>query len=528
MAKQIRFIRLLLENFAGVKQLDEKYGDITRLSGHNGEGKTTFGEAPAWIFFGTDLFGKTWNPSPTTYEFDVVRARLTLSVDGDEMTFERGIDGGDAVYLVNDVPKTATKFKEAVAALFDKDEFLSLYNPAYFFTMNRFDQRAFILKNTLPPARSIVLAEMSRTSPEQKVKDIPLNPAAAKLEELLKKASIDDLIERHSGKNGLKTKLEKQHLMDKGRVNTLREQFDRLPAAPDDIEAVKAESAALLEQVQLIAPQMDKAKQEADKRSALQAQLTAAQQQVDSAKRRYMAVYNEPIEDTCPRCKRPLDEDSVKTVTDAKEARKKELHAEHTALVAKRKELEEQLAGMELVDVSDLWNEMREMERKRDELEDIIHAESIREGKKAELEAAKKAEDDTLSALKETIFILDAIKSYQAKESEIQAEKIQSQFTTLTVRLFDYVKSKGEYVPDFSIQMHGKDYATLSVGEKITAGLELSEVLFKQSELVLPTFVDGIGEYTGEFMIYGQLITAQAEKGREFTIETEDLSHEKE
>ncbi|MOA45596.1 hypothetical protein D3C78_1680050 [compost metagenome] len=74
--------------------------------------------------------------------------------------------------------------------------------------------------------------------------------------------------------------------------------------------------------------------------------------------------------------------------------------------------------------------------------------------------------------------------------------------------------------------MHGKDYAALSVGEKITAGLELSEVLFKQSDLIVPTFVDGIGEYTGEFMIYGQLITAQAFKGRALTIETEELSHE--
>lgn len=527
MAKQIRFIRLLLQNFAGVKQLDEKYGDITRLSGHNGEGKTTFGVAPAWIFFGTDLFGKTWNPSPTTYEFDVVRARLTLSIDGEEMIFERGIDDGDAVYLINDVPKTATKFKEAVAALFDKDEFLSLYNPAYFFTMHKFDQRAFVLKNTVPPARSVVLAEMSRTNSEQKAKDIQLNPAAAKLGELLKKASLDDLLDQHSGKNGLKTKLEKQHIADQSRTKTLREQFDRLSAAPEDIEVVKAESAALLEQIKTIEKQIDSTEKANDQRSAVQSQLDAMREQVEAAKDRYMKVYNEPIEDSCPSCKRPLDEESVKAVTDTKETLKKELHAEHAALVSKRKDLEGKLSGMELVDVSELWNQIRELERKRDDLENTVHAENSRAGLKADVEAAKKAEDATLTALKESIFILDAIKSYQAKESELQVEKVQSLFTTLKIRLFDYVKTKDEYVPDFSIQMNGTDYADLSVGEKISAGLELSEGLFKQSELVLPTFVDGIGEYTGEFMIYGQLITAQAVKGREFTIETEDLSNEK-
>ncbi|MEK5477548.1 ATPase [Paenibacillus sp. FSL R5-0407] len=528
MTKQFRFIRQGLRNFAGIRELDEKYGDITRLTGNNGEGKTTFNIAPVWIFYGTDMWGNRFNPSPTTYEFDRVYAELTISVDGTEMTFAREInEKGTNVFYIDEVPMKAKEFETAVAALFDKDTFLSLYNPGYFFTQHWTKQREMVLKNTVPPARSNVLAEMSRTTPDQKVKDISLNPAAAKLDELLKKHSLDDLQKIHGGTGGQKSKLEKQHIAAQSRTKTLREQFDRLPASPDDIEAVKAESATLLEKIQAINPQIEKAKSEVDKRSALQAQLSATRQQVDAAKDRYMKVYYEPIEDTCPSCKRPLDEESVKAVTDTKEARKKELHAEHAALVAKRKELEEQLAGMEIVDVSDLWNEMRELERKRDDLEDLIHAEKARADLKADVEAAKKAEDETLAALKESIFILDAIKAYRAKEAELQAEKVQSLFTRLKVRLFKYVKTSGEYEPDFSIQMDGKDYATLSVGEKITAGLELSEVLFKQSEIILPTFVDGIGEYTGEFKIYGQLITAQAVKGREFTIETEDISNER-
>lgn len=525
MAKQIRFIRLVLQNFAGVKQLDEQYGDITRLSGKNGEGKTTFGEAPAYIFFGTDIYGSKFNPSPTTYEFDRVYAALTFAVDGDEQTYAREItEKGTNAFYINDVPIKAKEYDSAVAELFDKDVFLSLYNPGYFFTLHWTKQRELLLKNTLPPAKSVVLQEMSRTSPEQKAKDIPLNPDAAKLDELTQKHSLDDLQKIHGGTGGQKSKLEKQYIADQSRTKTLREQFDRLPAAPEDIDAVKAESAALLEQIQKVAPQIDKAKQEADKRSGVQSQLIAVRQQVDVAKDRYMKVYNEPIEDICPSCKRPLDEESIKAVTDTKEAHKEELRTEHAALVAKRKELEEQLAGMELVDVSDLWNEMRELERKRDGLEDIIHAEKERAGLKTDVEAAKKAEDATLTALKDSIFILDAIKAYRAKEAELQAEKVQALFTTLQIRLFKFVKTSGEYEPDFSIQMHGKDYATLSVGEKITAGLELSEVLFKQSDLVLPTFVDGVGEYTGDFNIYGQLITAQAEKGKKFTIETEDLT----
>ncbi|WP_110933784.1 coiled-coil domain-containing protein [Paenibacillus bouchesdurhonensis] len=525
MAKQVRFIQLELKNFAGIRKLDEKYGDITNLSGNNGEGKTTFGEAPAWIFFGTDLFGNRFNPSPTTYEFDRVYASLRLSVDGEEMTFTREInENGVNEFCISYVPAKAKEYEAAVAELFSKEEFLSLYNPGFFFTQHWTKQREQVMKHTVPPAKSEVLAEMSRTSKEQKVKDIALNPAAAKLDELTKKRSLDDLQKIHGGTGGQKAKLEKQHIAAQSRTNTLREQYGRLPDAPTDVEAVKAESAALLEQIKKINELIDAAQQTNQERSSVMGKLAVARLGVESAKNHYMKVYNEPIEDACPSCKRPLDEEAVKAVTDTKEARKKELHAEHSKAVAKRKELEAELAGMEEVDVSDLWNEMRELEQKRDVLEDLLHADKARQALKADVEAAKNAEDDTLAALKESIFILDAIKAYRAKEAELQAEKVQSLFTRLKIRLFKYVKTTGEYDPDFSIQMDGKDYSSLSVGEKITAGLELTEVLFKQSELIVPTFVDGIGEYTGDLLVYGQLITARAIKGQELKIETEDVA----
>ncbi|WP_055108934.1 AAA family ATPase [Paenibacillus ihumii] len=525
MAKQIRFIQLELKNFAGIRKLDEKYGDITKLSGRNGEGKTTFGEAPAWIFFGTDLFGNRFNPSPTTYEFDRVYASLRLSVDGEEMTFTREInENGVNEFCISYVPAKAKEYEAAVAELFSKEEFLSLYNPGFFFTQHWTKQREQVMKHALPPAKSDVLAEMSRTNPEQKVKDIVHNPAAAKLDELTKKHSLDDLQKIHGGTGGQKAKLEKQHIAAQSRTKTLREQYDRLPDAPEDIEAVKAESATLLEQIKKINEQIEAAQQTNQERSSVMGKLAAARMAVEAAKDRYMKVYSEPIEDACPTCQRPFDDAARKAATDSKEKRKHELHAEHSKAVAKRKELEAELAGVEEVDVSDLWNEMRELERKRDALEDSIKAQEVRARLQADVEAAKKAEDDTLAALKESIFILDAIKAYRAKEAELQAEKVQSLFTRLKIRLFKYVKTTGEYEPDFSIQMDGKDYAALSTGEKIAAGLELTEVLFKQSELIVPTFIDGIGEYTGEIAVYGQLITARAIKGQEFKIETEDIT----
>lgn len=520
MAKIIRFVRLELQNFSSLRDLIVNYGDITKLTGANGEGKSTIGgDAPPWIFFGTDSFGRTFNPSPTTYEYDIVRAKITISVDGEEMTFERRIEDGDAVYRIDDSLKTATKFKEAVAGLFDKEDFLTLYNPGFFFSQHKTKQREQVVKYTIRPAKSEVFAEMSRTDPSQKLKDIVLNPAAVKLDELTKKKSLDDLKEDHGGKNGLKTKLEKQYIAAQSRTRTLQEQVDRLPDAPEDLEAVKAESVELLKQIQEIHKQIETAEKSNQKRLAVQSNLTTARQQVDSAKRLYMAVYNEPIEDICPSCNRPLDEDAIKAVTDNKERRKEELRTEHAALVEKRKKLEAEFATLQEISVSELWNQMRDLEQKRDALENAIYAQANRERMQADVDAAKKAEADTLTSLKESIFILDAIKAYLAKEAEIQAEKLKSLFTRLDIRLFKYLKTKEDYEADFSIQMDGKDYITLSTGERIAAGLELTEFFFKQSNLIVPTFIDCFGEYTEDVAVYGQLITAQAVKGKELTIE---------
>lgn len=523
MAKHFRFIRQSLVNFAGLQgETLVEYGDITKLSGKNGEGKTSIGTGPVWTFYGTDINGSKYNPSPTTYEFDRVYAALTLEVDGEQVEFAREIDEkGKNALFINSVPVKAKEYEEAVAALFDKEDFLAMYNPVFFFTQHWTKQREQILKYSVPPAKNEVLKEMSRTSPDEKAKDTKLNPAAAKLDELMKKHSLDDLQKIHGGTGGQKSKLEKQHIAAQSRTKTLQEQLDRLPDLDKDTVSIKAESEMLLDKIQTINEKIKAANDINQKRNAIQSALTASRQQVESAKARYMKVYNEPIEDTCPSCKRPLDDEAVKAVTDSKEKQKEALREEHADLVAKRKKLEAEFAEIEEIDISELWKEMRELEQKRDELEDSIHAQANRQRLEDEVASARKAEADTLANLKESIFILDAIKAYRAKEAELQAAKVQSLFTRLKIRLFKFVKTSGEYEPDFSIQMDGKDYSTLSTGERIAAGLELIEVLHKQSGLIVPTFIDGIGEYTGDIAVYDQVITARAVKGQKLKIETE-------
>ncbi|UPK45923.1 ATPase [Paenibacillus pabuli] len=522
MAKHVRLIETEVINFTELRSKKVEYGDITRLSGKNGQGKTSIGTAPVWTLYGTDLFGNKYNPSPTNYEFDRVFASTILQVDGLPIKFAREInEKGSNVFYINDVPAKAKEFEATVAELFDKDEFLSFYNPIYFFGRHWTKQREQIMKYTTPPAKKEVFQEMSRTAPEQKPKEITLNPAAAKLDELMKKHTLDDLQKIHGGTGGQKSKLEKQHISAQSRTKTLQEQLDRLPLLDRDVEEIRLDSADLLEQIKTLYEPVEAAEVTNKELNELKLQIESARARVAAAKDRYMEAFNEPIDDTCPTCNRLLDEDSVKAVTDTKESKKKLLRAEHEKLVKERNELEAKASEIQPIDLAEQWKLLREAEGKRDALEDLLAAEKNRSSLAEEVAAAKQAEADTLTSLKESVFILDAIKSYKAKEAELQASKVQSLFTSLSIRLFKYVKSNDSYEPDFSIQMNGKDYLALSTGERIEAGLELTEVLFKQSELIVPTFIDNIESYTGRVAVYDQLITGRVVDDQELKIEAE-------
>lgn len=506
MPKHIRIIETELRNFTNHRDRKVKFGNITRLSGKNGQGKTSIGTAPVWVLYGTDLYGSKFNPTPLNYEFDRVFASVLLEVDGKQVKFAREIENGKNAFYINDVPTKAKEYEAAVAGLFDKDEFLSLYNPQYFFGLHWTKQREMILRYTLPPAKSEVLQQLPRLHAE-------------KLDELTKKHSLDDLQKLHRDQ---KTKLEKAHIAAQSRTKTLREQLERLDGETIGLDVTKAEITEIEAKITEIDKVTDSAGENNAKINGLNVQIRNLIEKRDEMKRRFPALQNEPIADTCRVCKQPLQGDAVKAAEEEKQKRITDFKAEYDQLILQRKELEEELSKLEYIDVSEQIEKVKALLEKRDSLRKAISDQDERERLASEVEKAKADEADTLAGLKESIFILDAIKAYRAKEAELQAAKVQSLFTTLSIRLFKYVKTTDEWEPDFSIQMDGKDYAVLSAGEKIAASLELTEVLFKQSELIVPCFIDGIESYTGKVAVYDQLITGRAVPDQELKIETED------
>ncbi|SFE42696.1 hypothetical protein SAMN04487969_102464 [Paenibacillus algorifonticola] len=524
MAKVVRFIETEAVNYTGLRSKQVKYGNVTALSGRNGQGKTSIGTMPVWVLWGKDLLGSDYtsaknSPRPSNYKYDRVYASLLLSVDGVEYKFAREIVGKTNSFYVNDVPKPAKEFEAAVAALFSQDEFMALYFPAYFFGLHWTKQRELLMKGVPAPLNKTVFIEMSRTSPEQAAKEIELNPQAAKLAELVKKHSINDLEAMHKDQ---RPKLDKAHTEAVGAAKKVREMLDRLPEA-GDIVALEAEVASLRADIE----REDKIVADAWAVNNLYNEFKYDWQQLDKQVKDSVAAWpalkDEPIQDTCRTCKQHLQNEAVEAVKADKERRILEYRAKHTALIKKRDNALELFKGAEQIDVSEQQAKVRSIEDKLDVVLTKLRESKERAKYEAEVAATEEAEASTLASLRETTFILDAIKAFRAKEAELQAAEIQSKFTRLSIRLFKFVASRGEYDPDFSVQMDGKDYISLSVGEKIEAGLELTEVLFKQSDLITPVFIDGIGEYTGPIAAYDQVITGRAVLNQDLQIEADGV-----
>ena len=65
--------------------------------------------------------------------------------------------------------------------------------------------------------------------------------------------------------------------------------------------------------------------------------------------------------------------------------------------------------------------------------------------------------------------IVDAIKEFKTKRSELMVSKVDDLFTSISVKLYETLKN-GEERATFEIEMDGKPYSKLSTAEKIKAG----------------------------------------------------------
>lgn len=192
---------LHLENFKGIRNLDVKFSNKTKVKGQNAAGKTTIFDAFTWLLFNKNSAGEEkFNVRPLDkdgHRIDNVEIKVVavLDVDGKEMELskiqkqnwvkKRGTDtvtlqGNVNSFEIDGYPKSEADFKAYVSGLAQsEDMFKLLTNPQYFSSLKWKDQRDILMK---------LVAEVS---------DVELAQTDAKyaplIDELEKAPSTDDI-----------------------------------------------------------------------------------------------------------------------------------------------------------------------------------------------------------------------------------------------------------------------------------------------------------------------------------------------
>jgi DNA repair exonuclease SbcCD ATPase subunit len=501
----ITFKKLTLANFKNHAALEIEFGDITNIQGRNGAGKSSIGNAVTWLLYGTDIMGNKLEPKPIGETNVETKVELLLQVDDKQILLGRS-QKKTAKYYINEVPEKATKFNELVSSLFDKDLFLSLFNPTYFFTQHWQEQRKQLLQYVSEPLNKEVLAAMSKIR-------------ANELELQLKKHSLDDIEKIHRERY---RKRDTEYVRASERVKTLTEQLEKYGDSVSDISALQAELKSLQEKRFKIDEGLLPQREAQLKRAGLEKDIEIVKQNILRQKEIAAQIQAEPIQEHCHTCGQPLNEEAIEKVKANKSARLKKEVEIGKRMVEQYNALVEQLKQMPVVEVQPI--DTTELDARILELKGQIQQHSQVEQLKREIEAAKQNLEVIRQERNDSLALIDAVKEFRSKQAELMVQKVDKLFEKISVRLYEEQKN-GELRDTFEIEMDGKPYSKLSTAEKIKCGLELIEVLSKQSEVIAPTFVDNAESILSFTKPSGQLIVARV-VDTDFEIKTVSLKEE--
>lgn len=499
----VKFEELKITGFKSHQDLTVNFGERTEITGDNAAGKSSIGEALTWLLYAVDLMGSTkFDPTPINYEADITEVSLLLEIDNKKLLLGKTLKKGKAAYYVNEVPSKANEYKEIVEKLFDKELFLSLFNPLYFPSLKWEKQREMIMQYVSAPANKEVLKAL-------------LEPQSEVLAPLLKKNNLPDIEKIYRDK---KVKLEKQHIAAESKTKTLKEQIDQFPSKAVALESIKVEISTINKQIKEIEKVTDSAGDNNRKIINLQNKISNLAKERDEMKEEFKVLKEEKIESACKVCKQPLEEQSIKAVQEDKDARIQNFKSMYNHVVQQRKDLEAQLSTLEYIDVSEQIEKIRNLDEQLRPLHEEIRNHEMYNQLNEQVQDAAEQESQILKELNNSIFTVDSVKAFKQKEAELQAEKVQALFTTLTIKLSE-IQKNGEPKNTFEIELDDKPFRKLSLSESIRAGLELRDVLSQQSGVVAPCFIDNSESITKFKAPVGQLITSRVVAGQELKIE---------
>ena len=521
-----RILELTVSGFKGFlepKTFQFDYG-INFVLGDNGLGKTSIAEAIAFAFMGTGLFGEK---------------TLDRLQNGDAKEMFVSVKFADEAGEIHELTKTRKNNANGITYdgynvrqtdlynLFgDKDLFLSMFNPLYFVETLGADGKNLLEKllpvvsheevlAALPEEAREALKDENIFSPETyiqnrraEVKELEetliymqgqsdlleggakkaraeLAAAAAELEE--KKALIQEDAQEGSQPETLAgAKLELQKVQNKAFVFDGDMEICRLEAV---LEPLYAKHKAIFKYLHEVCT---------GQKCAL-----CGHEMEDADVVAARAELKRNLEECISEGRAAKAE--LKRLTQEKEEK---LRAFQEAQAAETARLEKSIAALGTQCQTDaLRQECGELETKIRMLSETLEQPDI----KGEMESIQQEIDA------KKLLISHAV-NYLGKKNELLFAPLN--MNRVSISLSEVKKTTGEVKDTFKFAYNGKDYAKLSLSEKLRAGLEIAELVKRLSGRCYPTFIDN-GEsisVVDNVRLTGQTLFSKVQKDRPLTI----------
>lgn len=155
----LNIIALTLQNFRNHTETDRyDFSDLNLVTGHNGAGKTTIAHGICYALYGVSYYGEQKIDQLMNENASNVEVKLEFSdQDGQEHTLIRSRHHDKTQLLLDGFTARQTDIDRLFCP---KDEFLSMFNPAYLVENMGSDGRNLVLRHLQPTPHETVLEQI--------------------------------------------------------------------------------------------------------------------------------------------------------------------------------------------------------------------------------------------------------------------------------------------------------------------------------------------------------------------------------
>lgn len=517
-----------ITGFKGYKDAAEVVlGDVrTLISGENGKGKSSIGEAICWTFTGCDIYG---NEKATTRLVNDSKPKLTevelqCLIDGNETSIIRRKKGAAADVYINDRKASNSEVAEIYKS---KDIFLSIFNPYYFPSLSPKDAKSLLSDVLKPIPKEKVFEELGEyfteilkrnnfkipetfiTDKNSEIKEHKDNIvfiegliSGLKIQEVAEKLEFDPtelrlLMNRAEKLKTVSTSTALAELEKKKFELELKIKQGPTLKALTSIENLEYKRTDLLKRYKTLKDKHDNFEVKSDNCPSCGFTLKDNFEAKEVMAKDLAVILAEgtDIKVKIEEAKKNNDEiklENEKISQEFYEVNNSELSdiIEKITLIKKEAAAETEKNQAELLELNQKIKQLQEKEKEvikvNAEIDLIIkkNAEATKE-----LKSSEERIQNSKNKIEEIKLAIDAGKQYNSIRLNKQTSTI-NQYLDKVELSFEELSKDGELKEKFKILYENKEFNKLSNSEKIRAGLEISNLISSVMDIKLPVFVD--------------------------------------